>query len=152
ARLRTELGRVLPDYMVPSAIVVLETMPLSPNGKVDRKALPAPERPLAETAYVEPRTETEVALARIWGDVLRIDRVGVHDRFFDLGGHSLLATRVAAEVRRQLIVELPLQLIYRTASLEELANYVDSQHEAALANVNIANADQLLDELEEGDL
>jgi hypothetical protein len=127
-------------------------MPLNPNGKVDRKALPAPDQPLSESAYVEPRTETEAVLARIWCDVLEVDRVGVYDRFFDLGGHSLLATRVATEVRRQLLVELPLQLIYRTASLQELAACVDSQRETAVEDVNIADADRLLDELEEGDL
>ena len=150
--LRAALGRVLPDYMVPDAVVVLDALPLNANGKVDRRALPEPDLSQARAAaYVEPRTPTEAVLARIWKDVLKVERVGVHDRFFDLGGHSLLATRVAAEVRRQLIVELPLQLMFTSESLAGLAAYLETQQRAGAADLNVGAAGRLLDELE-GDL
>jgi amino acid adenylation domain-containing protein len=93
AVLRRALAAVLPDFMVPAAVVVLKELPLDPNGKVDRRALPEPEiTPQAE--FEAPQTATERILARIWGEVLGSERIGRHDHFFDLGGHSLLATRV----------------------------------------------------------
>ena len=98
--LRRALKRSLPDYMVPAAFVTLSVLPLTPNGKLDRAALPAPERGVsASTGYVPPRTETEAALARVWAEVLGLDRVSVEDDFFDLGGHSMLATQVVARLR-----------------------------------------------------
>ena len=98
--LRRALKRSLPDYMVPAAFVTLSALPLTPNGKLDRAALPAPERGgSASTGYVAPRTETEAALARVWAEVLGLDRVSVEDDFFDLGGHSMLATQVVARLR-----------------------------------------------------
>ncbi|HEX2203314.1 MAG TPA: amino acid adenylation domain-containing protein, partial [Longimicrobium sp.] len=105
--LKTALRRSLPEYMVPSAFVFLDALPLSPNGKLDRKALPAPEFGGAAERYVAPRTEVEEALAGVWAEVLRLERVGVEESFFDLGGHSLLATRVVSRVREVLRVELP---------------------------------------------
>ena len=99
--LRTELKAKLPDYMVPSAFVLLEKLPLTPNGKLDRRALPAPEqsRPELEGGYVAPRTPLEEVIAGIWADVLHLEQVGVEENFFELGGHSLLATQVIARVR-----------------------------------------------------
>ena len=90
--LRRFLQAKLPDYMVPSAFVLLDALPLTPNGKVDRRALPAPEglRPELEAAYVAPRTEVEHSIAAVWQEVLGIDQVGIHDNFFNLGGHSLI--------------------------------------------------------------
>ncbi len=101
ADLRRALLETLPEYMVPSAFVVLEALPLTPNGKVDRKALPEPDaaRTAAAEAYVPPRGPIEEALAAIWAELLGRDRVGVHDNFFDLGGHSLIATQLLARVR-----------------------------------------------------
>jgi amino acid adenylation domain-containing protein len=96
--LRAAVGAVLPDYAVPSVVVVLPAFPLTVNGKVDRRALPAPDYKVRD--YVAPRTPVEAAIAAIWMRVLGIDRVGVHDNFFEVGGHSLLATRVVGELRK----------------------------------------------------
>src|SRR4029077_10649835 len=99
--LRSYLQAKLPEYMVPSAFVMLERLPLTPNGKVDRRALPAPDaaRPALGEQYVVPRTAVERQLAEIWGSVLGLDGVGLHDNFFELGGHSLLATQVVSRIR-----------------------------------------------------
>src|SRR6185295_11360867 len=109
--LREQLRRVLPEYMVPSAFVVLESLPLTPSGKLDRKALPAPEHASDDEKYVAPRTPVEEVLAGIWAEVLRLDRVGVEESFFELGGHSLLATRVVSHVREVFGVEVPLRAL-----------------------------------------
>jgi amino acid adenylation domain-containing protein len=98
--LREELGRTLPDYMVPSVFVTLGALPLSPNGKLDRKALPLPELDRSAEAFVAPRNDPERAIAVIWSEVLGVDTIGVHDDFFGLGGHSLLATQVVARLRQ----------------------------------------------------
>ncbi|HEY7766598.1 amino acid adenylation domain-containing protein, partial [Longimicrobium sp.] len=123
--LREHLRRSLPEYMVPSAFVALDALPLNPNGKLDRKALPAPELASSEETYVAPRTPTEEVLAGIWAEVLRLERVGLEDRFFDLGGHSLLATRVAARVHQVFGVELPLRALFERPVLSGLAAEVD---------------------------
>src|SRR5262249_61088567 len=97
-QLRQRASEKLPEYMVPSAFVVLETLPLTENGKVDRRALPAPDqlRPELEGSYVAPRTPTQELIAGIWAEVLKLERVGVHDDFFDLGFLSLNATQVVS--------------------------------------------------------
>jgi amino acid adenylation domain-containing protein/non-ribosomal peptide synthase protein (TIGR01720 family) len=101
ADLRAFLTRTLPDYMVPSAFVALEALPLSPNGKLDRKALPAPDLNAAAAAgYVAPRTEAEAALAQIWAEVLGVERVGIEDNFFELGGDSILSIQVVSRARQ----------------------------------------------------
>nr|QEO74808.1 condensation domain-containing protein [uncultured bacterium] len=94
--LRTALGETLPEYMIPTAWVVLDALPLTPNGKIDRRALPAPEAEHGASEYVAPRNDTEALLAGIWADVLGVERIGVEDDFFDLGGNSLLSLQVAA--------------------------------------------------------
>jgi len=126
SELRTFLHQRLPDFMVPSAFVVLEELPLSPSGKVDRRLLPRPvgETPEVAEAFVAPRGPIEELLAGIWATVLRIDRVGVHDNFFELGGHSLLATQVISRILATLGVELPLRAIFEAPTVARLADHV----------------------------
>jgi amino acid adenylation domain-containing protein len=120
--LREQLLMSLPDYMVPAAYVQLETLPLTANGKLDRRALPAPELGAYVTGgYEPPQGEAEEALAAIWQEVLKVDRVGREDNFFALGGHSLLATRVMTRVREVLGTDLPLLAIFEASSLSDLA-------------------------------
>jgi acyl carrier protein len=116
------LKKKLPDYMIPSAFVELEQMPLTPNGKVDRRALPAPERtrPELEGVFVAPRTPAEQAMAEIWAQILKMERIGVHDNFFALGGHSLLATQVVSRLRNTLQVTLPLRSLFEHPTVAEL--------------------------------
>ncbi|HEX7239909.1 MAG TPA: amino acid adenylation domain-containing protein, partial [Longimicrobiaceae bacterium] len=121
--LREWLGRRLPEHMVPSAVVVLDAFPLSPNGKIDRGALPAPEASSAG-AYVAPRTPAEEVLAGIWAEVLGVERVGAEDDFFALGGHSLLATRVVSRVREAFGVELPLRALFEAPTVAALVERV----------------------------
>ncbi|MCU0490000.1 MAG: amino acid adenylation domain-containing protein [Chloroflexaceae bacterium] len=128
------LREKLPDYMVPSAFVLLAELPLSPNGKVDRKALPAPDATHPELArtYVAPRTATETVLANLWGSVLGRDQVGIHDSFFDLGGHSLLATQVISRVRKELHVHLPLRDMFAAPTVAGMATQIEGlQRQAA---------------------
>ncbi|MBZ4336684.1 non-ribosomal peptide synthetase, partial [Corallococcus sp. AS-1-12] len=119
--LRTFLKQHLPEYMVPSALLVLEALPLNTNGKVDRKALPAPQGSALASTYVAPRTPTEEQLAVIWAAVLRLPQVGVKDSFFELGGHSLLATQVVSRIRAEFSVELPLRALFESPTVEALA-------------------------------
>ncbi|HEX8538139.1 MAG TPA: amino acid adenylation domain-containing protein, partial [Cystobacter sp.] len=123
--LRAHLHQRLPEYMVPSAFVFLDALPLSPNGKLDRKALPAPDLS-ASTAFVAPRSPTEQLLAGLWAVLLRLDKVGAHDHFFELGGHSLLATQLASRVRDTFGVELPLRALFESPTLSGLASALDS--------------------------
>jgi amino acid adenylation domain-containing protein len=121
--LKAQLKDQLPDYMVPSAMVVLDKLPLTANGKVDRQALPAPEAVAGvQKPYVAPRNATEEALAGIWAEVLRKDKISVEDNFFDLGGHSLLATQVVSRVREHFRVELALRTMFEKSTIAELAS------------------------------
>lgn len=132
--LRGFLKEKLPDYMVPSAFVTLEALPWTPNGKVDRKALPAPEgRPELEKAYVAPRTPTEEVLAGIWAQVLGLDRVGVHYNFFELGGHSLLAMLVFARLQKAFPVPLPLRALFEKPTVAELSAAIEELAGSAAA-------------------
>ncbi|HEX8276287.1 MAG TPA: amino acid adenylation domain-containing protein, partial [Longimicrobiaceae bacterium] len=121
AELREHVAAHLPEYMVPSAVVALETLPLSPNGKTDRRALPAPDRAAGADTYVAPRDTLELALARIWEEVLGVERVGVRDGFFALGGHSLLAVRLMARVEQATGARLPLAALFSASTVEQLA-------------------------------
>ncbi|MEP0858638.1 amino acid adenylation domain-containing protein [Trichocoleus sp. DQ-U1] len=127
-QLQTYLTQKLPEYMVPSAFVVLESLPLTPNGKVDRRALPAPEPVKLELAgsYVAPQTPVEEALVKIFAEVLGVKRVGIHDNFFELGGHSLLATQLVSRVRDAFGVELPLRSVFEAPAIAELSKAIAS--------------------------
>ncbi|WP_433234970.1 amino acid adenylation domain-containing protein [Actinomadura nitritigenes] len=130
--LRSFLRRRLPEPMIPGAFVALESLPLTTAGKLDRGALPAPGtgRPDLPAAFVEPATATEQVIADIWRGVLRIDRVGAHDDFFDLGGHSLYAAQVVAQVRARLEAEVPVAAIFDAPTLTSFAAVVDQAAQA----------------------
>jgi amino acid adenylation domain-containing protein len=124
--LRDYLQGKLPEYMVPNAFVMLEEFPLFPNGKVDRRALPAPEYTRPEKAYIAPRAPAEIALAKIWAEVLGVERVGVDDNFFELGGHSLLAVKLFVSIRKWAGIDLPLATLFRSPTVRGLAELLDS--------------------------
>jgi amino acid adenylation domain-containing protein len=120
------LKQQLPDHMIPSAFVMLESLPLTPNGKVDRRVLPAPDtsrRSVAE-GFIAPRNSTEETLARLWAEVLGVDRVSIYDNFFALGGHSLRATQLMSRLKQTFSVELPLRTLFESPTLIELAELV----------------------------
>jgi acyl-coenzyme A synthetase/AMP-(fatty) acid ligase len=133
--LRASVERKLPVYMVPSAIVIMEALPLMPNGKVDRRALPAPPD-LAEGAeHVAPRTKTEERVLEVLAAVLKVDRLGVTDDFFDRGGHSLLATQAVSRLRAAFGVDLPLRAMFEHRTAEGLARAIDGEATSQRANV-----------------
>ncbi|MEE8524784.1 MAG: amino acid adenylation domain-containing protein [Thermoanaerobaculia bacterium] len=126
AEVRDRLRGQLPDYMVPAAIVFLDTLPLNPNGKVDRRALPEPEWGDEGGVYRAPQNPTEELVAGVWSEVLGVERIGRTDNFFDLGGHSLLATQVISRLRQIFEIELPLRELFAAPSLAALAEKVTS--------------------------
>jgi len=125
--LRRFLKEKLPEYMVPAVFVLLDALPLTSTGKIDRRALPAPERtrPELDRAFAAPRTPTEELTAEIWAQLLGVERVGIHDNFFDLGGHSLLATQVVSRVRDAFQVEIPLRRLFEEPTVASLAESID---------------------------
>ena len=133
--LRRFLQEKLPEYMIPSVFMQLEAFPLTPNGKLDRRALPQPEpsRAGVETLYVAPRNLSEELLAGIWLDVLRLAGVGVHDNFFEIGGHSLLATRVISRVRNAFAIEVPLRDLFECPTIAGLAERIEQlRHDGSM--------------------
>ncbi|HEX8282854.1 MAG TPA: amino acid adenylation domain-containing protein [Pyrinomonadaceae bacterium] len=127
--LRQHLSETLPPYMVPAAFVMLATMPMTTNGKIDRRALPAPDesRPDLAESFAAPRNATEEILAGIWAGVLGLEHVGIRDSFFDLGGHSLLATQVVSRVREAFHVELPLRTLFEGPTVAQLALFIEAE-------------------------
>ncbi|MGQ0541540.1 MAG: amino acid adenylation domain-containing protein, partial [Blastocatellia bacterium] len=151
AQIRCYLQSKLPDYMIPSAYVVLDSLPVNMNLKVDRKALPDPEQGniLLSEQYVVPRNEVERMIAEIWSEVLGIDRIGVIDDFFGLGGHSLLATQVISRIRNTFHVDLSVGKIFETPTVASLAEYVNglpkiSSNEDTAFEIKVVNRDQSL--------
>ena len=128
--LRQYLQEKLPDYMIPAVFIMLEVLPLTEHGKVDRERLPAPDqaRPELEAGYVAPRTAEEEVLAGIWCQVLQLEQVGVHDNFFELGGHSLLAMQLVSRVRESLHLELPLRTVFESPTVAEMAASLHTLH------------------------
>ncbi|NEQ75872.1 MAG: amino acid adenylation domain-containing protein [Okeania sp. SIO2C9] len=126
SKLRQFLQDKFPEYMVPSAFVILDAIPLNSNGKVDRNALPKPERTLLQAEeFVAPRTPIENTLALIWQDILNIKQVSIQDNFFDLGGHSILAVRLMANIEKYFGKNLPLVTLFKAPTIEQLANILD---------------------------
>ena len=127
-QLRDFLKDKLPEFMVPSVFVLLETLPLMPNGKVDRGALPLPEtaRLELENFFVGPRTEAEQLVAQVWREVLKVEKIGVHDNFFELGGHSLTATQVIARLRDAFRAEVPLRFLFETPTVADLTHKIET--------------------------
>ena len=124
--LRSQLQQQLPAYMVPSAFVPLNALPLTSNGKVDRRALPSPDqsRPGLEKTFVAPNTRSEEVLAKIWANLLKLEQVGIHDNFFDLGGHSLLAVRLMSQIEKSFGKKLPLAILFQAPTIEQLAELI----------------------------
>jgi amino acid adenylation domain-containing protein len=136
--LRAHAKETLPEYMVPSAFVVLERLPLTPNGKLDRRALPAPELDAYVTRqYEPPQGEVEEILAGIWQELLKVERVGRYDNFFELGGHSLLATRVISQLEHVLDVDVPIRVMFEQPTIEALGRCIEREWvaEASLEEV-----------------
>ncbi|MCP4937461.1 MAG: amino acid adenylation domain-containing protein, partial [bacterium] len=145
--LRDHLGQALPDYMIPSAFIFLETYPLTPNGKIDRKALPVPGRDqLAdEQSFVAPSTDFEEVLAEVWEEVLHLDPIGIHDNFFDLGGHSLLATQVISRIRDRFEIDIPVRTLFEAPTIAHLAMRVEQILLAEIEALDDDEASHLLE-------
>jgi amino acid adenylation domain-containing protein len=128
AELRSHLSSKLPNYMLPSAFVALDALPMTPNGKVDRRVLPAPDHSRAEldSEYVAPRNQIEEQLVDIWCELLGIQRVGVHDNFFELGGHSLLAVRLFARIEKSFGRKLPLAMLFEGGTIHHIARMLSA--------------------------
>jgi acyl carrier protein len=126
--LRSFLKEKLPDYMIPSGFVLLDAIPMTPSGKVDRRALPAPEGMQLESGegYVAPGTPIEEAVAATWAEVLGLEKVGVSDDFFDLGGHSLLAIKIVSKLMSKLKVDLSLRSMFDEPTVGQLAEHIES--------------------------
>ena len=145
--LRAALKVDLPDYMVPSHWLLLDALPLTGNGKLDRKALPPPDADAWQRPYSAPVGELETRLAEIWASVLDIERVGRHDNFFELGGHSLLAAQASARVELQLGIDLALRALFEAADLQAYAALAQAQTPAD-NDVRLSALESLLDEME----
>jgi acyl-CoA synthetase (AMP-forming)/AMP-acid ligase II len=144
SQLRRFLSEQLPSYMVPSAFVVLPSLPLTSNGKIDRKALPVPvSREGLEVSFVAPRTSEEEILVKIWADILKVDQVGIHDNFFELGGNSLLGTQVISRLRNAFSINLSLHRLFISPTVAELAQNIE------VLRVATENEDDLMTDTEE---
>jgi len=126
--IRRFLRERLPEYMIPSDFVMVDALPLTPAGKVDRRALPLPDRtrPDLDSTFVAPHTETQSLIAKIWSQILGVEHVGVYDDFFDLGGHSLMATQILSRLRDSVNVEIPLRAMYEIPTVANLAEAVEA--------------------------
>jgi amino acid adenylation domain-containing protein len=135
--LRGFLKERVPDYMVPAVFMFLDELPLMPSGKVDRRALPAPEgvRPELEAAYVAPQTEIEQTIAKVWREALGVDKVGVYDNFFDLGGHSLLVVQVRDKLQKAFGCDLPIVEMFRYPTIDALVKYLRQEEDLSAENI-----------------
>nr|WP_286159280.1 non-ribosomal peptide synthase/polyketide synthase [Janthinobacterium sp. HH01] len=147
AELRERLGEALPDYMVPSVIVVLDALPINANGKVDRKALPQPGY-AGGREYEAPQGAVEEALAGIWSEVLGVERVGRNDNFFELGGHSLMAVQIVARIQAVLQVDVAIKDVFLKPTLSEMAGLLPDASSAASNTASLSEIDAFIDSLE----
>jgi acyl carrier protein len=140
SELRSFLQSKLPDYMVPAAFMFLDTLPFTPNGKIDRRGLPVPEpmRQELERVFVAPRTPEEEIIAGVWQEVLGRECVGIHDNFFELGGHSLKATQVVARIRAALQIELPLRTLFEAPTVAGLVSVIARSQEQSSVQAELA--------------
>ncbi|NUT87299.1 amino acid adenylation domain-containing protein [Pseudomonas corrugata] len=138
ADIKEQLKRTLPDYMVPTAFVILESLPLTPSGKVEKRSLPQPEADALGDNYVAARSESEQQLAAIWASVLNLPRVGITDDFFELGGHSLLATQVVSRIRKKMNVDLALRTLFEAPTIEQLLLRINRSPASALPAIAAA--------------
>ncbi|WP_343054752.1 amino acid adenylation domain-containing protein [Pseudomonas gingeri] len=147
-QLRDYLRASLPDYMVPAHLLVLARMPMTPNGKLDRKALPKPDPSLWQQDYVAPRSELEQQVAAIWAEVLQVERVGLHDNFFELGGHSLLAAQAISRIHSGLGIDIPLRLIFEKPQLNEFSQaFADTG--LSLTDDGLSDIERMMNEMAE---
>ena len=130
SKLVTYLRQKLPEYMVPSAFVTLNSLPLTTSGKVDRRALPAPEqkRPDLDQAYAAPRSELEQYLSKLWCDILHLDRVGIHDKFFELGGNSIQAARCVHKLQKELGTRIPIISVFEAPTVNEYTEFLKTSY------------------------
>ncbi len=148
--LRAHLQKSLPDYMIPTSFVLLEDLPLTANGKIDRRALPAPELPGFGGAadFAEPQTLVQEILVATWIAVLKVERVGIHDNFFELGGHSLLATQVISRIRESFQLEIPLRAIFENQTIATLSARIEaeltSEHGTSAPPITVVSRDEPL--------
>ncbi len=147
SELRTFLQAKLPNYMIPSGFVFLDSLPLTPNGKVDRGALPPPSqtRPELERSFLAPRTPSERLLTAIWAQILKLDKIGVRDNFFDLGGHSLIATQIVSRIRETFQIQLPLRSLFEKPTIAELAELINEERSRKMDSADMS---RILTELE----
>ena len=140
AQLRRVLKAQLPDYMMPTVLMALDQMPLTPNGKVDRRALPQPDAARSTVSYIAPQTVLEAEIAEIWAQVLNLDQVSIEDDFFELGGYSLLAMQVITRLRQAIQIELSLRTLFEAPTVAELAERVETLRWAAQGSQSSSEA------------
>ncbi|PCN44848.1 non-ribosomal peptide synthetase [Brevibacillus laterosporus] len=138
AEIRAHLAAKLPIAMIPSTFISLEAMPLTANGKINKRSLPDPDNSLLNTEYVAPRTQLEVQLATVWQQVLGIDRVGCKDDFFALGGHSLRAMMVISQMHKEYQMDIPLRVLFEKPTIEEIAQYLESERTKQIISIRPA--------------
>ena len=142
--LRAHLSSSLPDYMIPSFFIRLDSIPLTPNGKVDRKALPKPDKTIGSSEYVPPTNETEEKLVKIWSEILKIEKVGINDNFFELGGHSLLATQVISRIRETFKTEIPVRALFESPTIEKLGKLLSESSQTIAPDIIPVSRDESL--------
>lgn len=144
--IKVQLNELLPQFMQPSAFVLMEAFPCTANGKLDKRALPDPTTEnMVSNEFVAPSTDTQITIAKIWQSVLSVEKVGIHDNFFELGGHSLLATRVITQLKEQYQIEVPLRLLFDAPTVFEMAKLADlnlGQNHNELSTINKISVDE----------